>query len=39
MEKIGELILELARQFQALSDRNSNAYLDWADNLNAISVR
>lgn len=39
MEKLGELILELARQFQELSDRNSNAYLDWADNLNAISVR
>lgn len=39
MEQIGKLILELAKQFQALSDRNSQAYLDWADDLNAISIR
>lgn len=40
MDKIGELIILLANQFQIeFADKTSQYYLNWLDKLNEISIR
>lgn len=40
MDKIGELIILLANQFQIeYEDKTSQYYLNWLDMLNEISIR